>query len=151
MLRKTVLDPMIPEEEFAAASPLRRRPLITVAVIVILLAAGIFLGAKFSGMPSENSPYSAVYLTTGDVYFGKLAWFPKPHLKDPLYLERGSEQIAIRRFSGVFWGPGEKLYINPREIVFSARIRASSPLVVVLDDPSVLEQSPGPAATSAAE
>ena len=73
MLRKTVLDPMIPEEEFAAASPLRRRPLITVAVIVILLAAGIFLGAKFSGMPSENSPYSAVYLTTGDVYFGKPA------------------------------------------------------------------------------
>lgn len=145
---KKMIEPAAFLEEDTMGSRPKRSPVIAGAIVVVLLGLGAFLGAKVIGAPSGDSPYSAVYLTTGDVYFGTLKWFPKPRIERPLYLDRGSAQVALVSFRDVFWGPGDSIYLNPQEIVFSAPIRSDSPLVAILENPELLKASPPPATTS---
>jgi hypothetical protein len=110
----------------------RISPLLAIAIILALLAIGAFAGSRILGGPSENSPYSAVYLTTGDIYFGKLSWFPKPRLESPLLLDRSGEQPKVVVFQEAFWGPGQYMYLNADTIVFWTKLRQDSPIVEAL-------------------
>ena len=81
--------------------------IIVVLVVIFLLCVGVLVGirvnAKGAGSNDVSlSPYSAVYLSTGDVYFGKLDWSPSPHIEDPWFLQRSTDasgQCHRRRIS----------------------------------------------------
>lgn len=129
----------------------------TVLVVALLVGVGVFLGLVV-GRPSPQalSPYSAVYLTTGDIYFGKLSWFPKPRLTNVWFVQRtvdgqNQSRLGITPFTSAFWGPADALDLNPKQIVFSARLKAESDVVKAIENPSLFRAPagvPGANATS---
>jgi len=122
--------------------------LVIVVVVVVVLAvwAGILIAGMQSGVnPDAASPYSAVYLSTGDVYFGKLSWFPSPHMTNVWFLERtqgqnGQTQVGFAPMSSVAWSPTDEISFNAQDIVFSTRLKNSSQIVQAMENPSSVQQ-----------
>ncbi len=127
----------------------------TVALIVVVVAALVAAAFLFGSWVltlstakqnvSKSSDYSAVYLTSGDIYFGKLSWFPWPRLKNVWYIQRtvapnSQSQLGVAPFVNAFWGPMDEVYLNPKEIIFWTRLRSDSQLVGALSNPSIVEQ-----------
>ncbi len=126
-------------------------------VIIVIIALAAWAGFVIAGVrsggtnPNAASPYSAVYLTSGDIYFGKLSWFPSPHMTDVWFLERnqgqdGQAQLAIAPMKSVFWGPTDEINFNPQNILFWTHLINSSQVVQMMENPSSAEQ---PQATGA--
>lgn len=117
-----------------------------VVVVVVLVAVGIWIGVSLlRSNPAGASAYSAVYLTSGDVYFGKLGWFPWPHLKEVWYLQRtvnqqNQPQLGIVPFRTAFWGPVDEVYLNPRQVLFWAHLRNDSQVAKALASPAAFQQ-----------
>ena len=124
---------------------------IFIAIIILLLAllAGLLFfifsgsGGSSSGGKSDSdvnsnpSKYSAVYLKTGDVYFGKLSWFPRLKLENPWFLQKiadakGQPQISVAPLADAFWKPINEIYLNKDEIVFWTRLRIDSQVIPLL-------------------
>lgn len=120
--------------------------IIVVLVVIFLLCVGVLVGirvnAKGAGSNDVSlSPYSAVYLSTGDVYFGKLDWSPSPHIEDPWFLQRGTDPsgnatVGVYPFSQVAWGPSDAIYFNSQNIVFWTRLSSTSSVAEVMANPS---------------
>ncbi len=121
---------------------------ILVAVIVVLVLVGVWVGVKLTGNGAdEPSEYSAVYLSSGDIYFGKLSWFPWPKIKNVWYIQRGVDaqnqpQLGLAPFTSVFWGPVDEVSLNPKEILFWTRLRESSQLVQAFRNPQAVQPPP---------
>ena len=118
---------------------------IFVVVVIVLVAVGVWFGAQFFAGQNQNpegaSGYSAVYLTTGDIYFGKLGWFPWPHMTEVWVLQRGAnQQLGVAPLKSAFWGPVDEIYLNPKEIVLWTSLRNSSQLAQALANPSTVQQ-----------
>jgi hypothetical protein len=122
-------------------------------VIVVVIALAVWAGIVIAGMTGGSSanaasPYSAVYLTTGDVYFGKLGWFPSPHMSDVWYITRnqgqnGQTQLGLAPMKSIFWGPVGNINLNAQDIVFSTRLLNSSQVVQAIENPSSLPGAQG--------
>ncbi len=135
--------------------------LILTLVVLIFLIVGISIGVWFGRAASGESDYSAVYMNTGDMYFGKLSWWPQPHLTDVWLLQRGVDsknqpQTAVAPFKNAFWSPAGVVYLNRQNIVWWAPVAAGTNFDKALS--GTLPQSdyqqaptgtsPGPASTS---
>lgn len=122
-----------------------------IVVIIVLIGLGIWIGVSFissSSNPSAASPYSAVFLTTGDIYYGKLSWFPNPHITDAWVLQQvkganGQTQLGVVPFTSSFWGPVNEIDLNPNDIVFWTRLRNDSQLAQALANPSSVNKAGG--------
>lgn len=109
-------------------------------VLAGAILAGILLGEAYL---NTASPYSAVYLTTGEVYFGKLAYIPRLRLTDAWFLDRvtganGEVSYLVKPFSQVFWKPVNELILNPDQVIFSARLDARGEVAKRIASPSSL-------------
>jgi hypothetical protein len=121
--------------------------ILIILVAIIFIGAGVWIGLIVSGNTSSASglsasPYSAVYLSTGDVYFGKLDWFPSPHLEDAWFLQRttdanGNPTVAVYPFGQVAWGPTDIVYFNSQQIIFWTRLATDSNVVKIMENPTV--------------
>lgn len=123
-----------------------------IIVIVAAIAAWTWVTIVAMHSPDGPSPYSAVYLTSGDVYFGKLSWFPEPHMTDVWYLNRsmganGQSQVSVAPLKGVFWGPVDEVTFNAQQILFWTSLSNSSQLVADMENPSFAEQQQQQAGT----
>lgn len=115
-------------------------------LFAILVALGVWAGSwlvsrSAPANPSGPSPYAAVYMTTGDIYFGKFIRFPKPHMTDVWFLQRttgqnNQAQFGIVPFGNAFWGPVNEVNFNADQILFWASLRNDSQVVKVLQNPS---------------
>jgi hypothetical protein len=116
-----------------------------IVVIVLLLALIVVIAWQFFwGTPS----YYAVYLRTGEVYFGKLSRFPSFSLSSVYLLQVNSQNqqnpVNIQKFSSVFWGPEDFIKLNREEVVWYTKLRSDSQLVRLIEtNPDLL---PGQAA-----
>lgn len=123
--------------------------IISVGALLVLAA---LLGATIGQSGSEAaSSYSAVYLTTGDIYFGKLSWFPSPRLTDVWFIQRSVDaenqsQLNLLPFSSSFWGPMNEVHLNPKQIVLWARLKAGTDISRALADPNIMRQLQTPQA-----
>lgn len=123
--------------------------ILIIIVVALALWAGIVIAGMQSGSnPDSPSPYSAVYLSTGDIYFGKLSWFPSPHMTDVWLIERnqdqsGQTQTSLAPLKSVFWGPVDEISFNSQDIVFSTRLKNSSQIVSAIENPSSVQQQSG--------
>lgn len=128
--------------------------IIILVLLIVILGVGVWLGIKFFSSSNLDGPseYAAVYLKTGDIYFGKLSFFPWPRLKNVWFLQRtldsqNQPQLGILPLKNVFWGPVDKIYLNPQEIVFWTYLRKNSQLTEALRNPNILNQPTVPAST----
>lgn len=111
---------------------------VVIVILLIILFALILMILKTNPRNTSNpSKYSAVYLKTGDIYFGELSWFPSLKLKNPWFLQSAVDadnnpQVSISKFSDAFWKPVGEIYLNKNEIVFWTRIRSDSQVIPLL-------------------
>jgi hypothetical protein len=110
--------------------------ILLVAVIVLLLAFGVVLYWQRGGFETK---YSAVYFSTGDLYFGKLSHFPKLKLSNVWLLQRNSNDaqnpFGISQFNKAFWGPEDELYLDSKNIIWTTELRNDSQLTQFLKNP----------------
>jgi flagellar basal body-associated protein FliL len=127
--------------------------IIIVAVIALAVWAGILIAGTQSGAnPAAPSPYSAVYLSTGDIYFGKLSWFPSPHMTNVWFIQRstdqsGQAQVSFVPMKSVFYGPMDEINFNAQDIVFSTRLKNSSQIVAAMENPTSVGQQAAASST----
>jgi hypothetical protein len=124
--------------------------IILILVIILIVAVAVWI-ALVVARPNESGPstYSAVYLSTGDIYFGKLSWFPWPKMKDVWYLQRGVDQqnqpqLGVAQFKNAFWGPIDEIYLNPKEIIFWTSLRKDSQLTKAFANPTSVQSAVPP-------
>ncbi len=124
--------------------------LIIVLVIIVLgLAAGfLFL---FGGKIGWERPYYAVYLQSGDMYFGKLSGiFNHDSLSDAWFLQRNSQDgqnpFSLTKFSNAFWGPEDKLYLNKENIIWKTKLSKDSQVVAFIKNNQNQSVVPSPVA-----
>jgi len=126
--------------------------LLSIIIILALALGGIVL---YRGWFS-SSPYYAVYLRTGDLYFGKLQRFPNFSLRQ-VYLLRVNEDdtqnpFRVQKFKEVFWGPEDYLRINDDEVVWMTKLDDAGQLAQLLkNNPDLVPTASAPAATTAPE
>jgi hypothetical protein len=124
---------------------IERKKVLVIGGIVIAFAAGVVLGdsllAKLNlgnlhgsfekSYMAENS-YSAVYLSTGEIYIGKLSFSPKMRLDDAYLLQTVKDQtnpsqsnIQLAPLSEGLWSPKE-LFLNPSQVIFYGPVKDDS-------------------------
>lgn len=104
------------------------RILVIVLVVLVVALAGVLIWEKVGSAPA----YYAVYLRTGDIYFGRLVRFPAFGLAQVYMLQanQGNTQnpLSVQKFSNVFWGPEDFMRINREEVVWIVKLRSDSSL-----------------------
>ena len=109
-------------------------------VIILLIALGVVVYWQRSGF--EKS-YWAVYLDTGDLYFGKLSRFPKLSLNDVWFLQRNPQDtqnpLSLTKFGNAFWGPEDKIYLNEKSVVWKTKLREDSQVVQFIKNPQTVQ------------
>lgn len=102
---------------------------IVLFVIIVFLAIYFFVFNKNIVFQREKS-YYAVYLKTGDLYFGELSRFGGYKLSNVFFLQRDqSGQLSIQKFEQSVFQPEDKIELNKENIVWVAKIKKGSPLI----------------------
>ncbi|MDD4930996.1 MAG: hypothetical protein PHG66_02450 [Candidatus Colwellbacteria bacterium] len=104
--------------------------IVAVSVIVLaILAIGSVVCIKLS-----KKPYVAVYLTTGDIYYGRLSLFPKYRLYDAWFLQRSQDgSLGLQKFADAFWKPIGPINIDDDKVVFWTEIESTSPIAEAIE------------------
>ena len=105
-------------------------------LVVVLLS--IILGVIFL-MPSIfSSSYYAVYLISGDLYFGKMAWYNSHVLTDVRMIQQQKDEkeqmvLSLADFSkSVVWGPVGELRLNKNNILWTSKLTDESQVVKLI-------------------
>lgn len=119
----------------AAPSPMDKTKMhrMLVGIVVVLLVVLIVLVALQVLFTKKG--YYAVYLRSGDLYFGKMVKFPAFGLKNVYTIQVTQDPqvpLRIQKFSDIFWGPEDYLKINPREVVWTTRLKSEGQLYQLL-------------------
>jgi len=114
--------------------------LISFVVVVILFIA---VGAGFFISNYLQPQYYAVYMRTGDIYFGKFKQFSRHTLTDVWFLQQTNDAqnpLSIQKFENVFWQPNGDLVLNEDEIVWKAPVKDESQVVQIIKQGVVPQQ-----------
>jgi hypothetical protein len=104
--------------------------IVVTALIVIVLC----LVALLIWYPFEKEPtYDAVYMKSGDIYFGTLSTFPSWKLTNVWYLDRTQDGIVtVQDFSKVVWQPQGAMRIQPEAVLWVAPLSSESPVINIM-------------------
>ena len=118
--------------------------LLALVVILLIALAAVIYWQKVG----FEKPYWAVYLNTGDLYFGKLNYFPKLSLSDVWFIQRdpqdSSNPLSLVKFEQVFWGPENKIYLYDKNIIWKTRLKKDSPVIQFIKNSETAQPSPLP-------
>jgi len=112
---------------------------VLVVILLVLVVWQIFFG---------KSSYYAVYMRTGDLYFGKLVKFPSFAMKNVYTLQVTQDEqnpIRVQKFADVFWGPEDYLKINKDEVVWYTKLKSEGQLSqLITSNPNLVPQQQVP-------
>jgi hypothetical protein len=104
------------------------------AVAVLGIVAYVVISIFFK-------PYMAVYLTTGDIYFGKVSNFPCIKISDAWFLQRSEDgNLGLQKFSDAVWLPTGEIKISRDQVVFTAKLSKDSPIIQAIEGKAVPQQ-----------
>ncbi len=112
-------------------------------VVLVILLVGVLSYLVF--FKNEGGNFYAVYLRTGDLYFGKLVKFPYFGLKQ-VYLFQVNPQnqqspLSVQKFSNIFWGPEDFIKINKENVVWLAKLNKDGQLYqLIKNNPQLVPQ-----------
>lgn len=103
---------------------------IILLVIIALLAIYVFVFNKNINFEIKK-PYYAVYLQTGDLYFGHLCkFFSKYTLTNIYLLQRDQKgEFSLQKFEQSAYQPEDKMILNKENIVWISKLRDESDVV----------------------
>lgn len=116
--------------------------ILLVTVIVLAIAVVGLLTWQDGGLATRQ--FHAIYLQTGDMYFGELEIFPKFGLKNVhvLQLGQGETPPSIQKLTDAVWGPKDFMEINRSQVVWMAEIDPKKELgAFFTQGPSALQGS----------
>jgi hypothetical protein len=102
--------------------------LIFAIILLIILVYFLFIDKT----KAVKNSYYAVYLQTGDIYFGKLSRFPKLTLSDAWFLQAsidGKGNLNLMKYSGAVFGPEDKMEINKENVIWISKLRDDSEVI----------------------
>jgi len=117
--------------------------LLVVVVVLIIALAGVFYWQNFK---KSDSGYWAVYLSTGDMYIGKLSYFPRFHLSDVWFFQKTDDTknpLSLTKFSQAFWGPGDDLYLSEKQIIWKNELSETSQVISYIKNPQAAQSQTG--------
>jgi len=110
-------------------------------VLVLLLAVFFFFFLR------SKSGYSAVYLESGDLYFGRVQRFPTFGLRGVVSIQPTQDEktpLVVTKFTNLFWGPQDFMRINREKVVWIVDLSKDGQLATVLrDNPNLLPAPQG--------
>jgi hypothetical protein len=166
--------PEQPEPEAQAPKSSKVPWIVLAVVVVVLVALGVlFRGKLFAGKNAaptagkeQLSGYEAVFLSNGQVYFGKISDTEKDYvtLKDIYYLQVGPQQgsgtsatgtaqqsVSLVKLGQELHGPADEMYISRPQILFYEDLKTDSKVVQAIKsyqaNPNGAAQTPAPAPT----
>lgn len=162
--------------------------IILAVIVVVLLVVGVLFRDKLMGSPAKDatktvntkaSAYSAVFLTNGQVYFGKMSDAGSDYttMKDIYYLQvvqqpglqgsgqteqqqQAQSQISLVKLGNELHGPVDEMKISKTQILFYESMKEDSQVVQAINNykanpqgtpaPAANAPAPAPAATTPA-
>ncbi len=115
--------------------------LIGLVIVLVIALAGVLYWQK-GGFEEK---YSAVYMNTGDIYFGKLSRFPRMTLRDVWFLQKGAnadQGFGLSKFEKAFWGPEDELVLNAEDVIWVTDLKADSEVLKAIKNPQTLAPAP---------
>ncbi len=111
-------------------------------LIALIVLAIILLGAIITtALYFLHRPYMAVFLTTGDIYFGRTSLFPRVVIERPWFLRRAEDgSLSLENFSDAIWMPSGGMKINREKIVFMSRLSSESPVIAAIEGRALPQQ-----------
>jgi hypothetical protein len=115
---------------------------VTIAVVAIVVAAVILLYKRFENSGLEfDTPYQAVLLINGSVYFGKLQGYGTklPVLRDVYYIQ-SSTNPETKQVTNVLVKRGKELhapdrmYLNPSQIILVEPVGPTSKVAQLIQE-----------------
>lgn len=126
----------------------------TLIILIIVIILGIigFIGyryfitgsfkAAFTFGQSDNSDYSAVFLTNSQVYFGKISNINSKYVKltdiyyfqvqqklQPKEGEQATPDVSLVKLGNELHGPKDEMYINRDQVLFFENMKKDSKVV----------------------
>jgi len=91
-------------------------------IIAILIVALVVVGWYLARLKGDT--VYAVYLNTGDLYFGELSSFPSMTLYNAWYLQRDNQtgDISATDMSQTAWGSSGTLRLNRDSVVWTSKL-----------------------------
>jgi len=114
---------------------MNKNTIVGIIVVVIVILAGV-LGWYYNTKTKNN--YSIVYLSTGEVYVGKLSTFPDLRLKDAYILlvtqdpaDKTKNNFQLNPIAEALWAP-EYLQLTKENVVFHGPLLKTSKIAETL-------------------
>lgn len=111
----------------------KRNTTIAIVVVLVLLAVGLFV---YKTRMSDE--YSIVYLSTGEVYIGKLTTFPDLQLKDTYILQITKDaedptksNFQLNPISEALWAP-KFINLTEKNVIFYGPLLSTSKIAQTL-------------------
>ncbi|TSC96649.1 MAG: Uncharacterized protein Athens071426_14 [Parcubacteria group bacterium Athens0714_26] len=105
--------------------------IIVIAVVLALLIAKFNILSVF--VPSPK--YAAVYLTTGEVYYGRMSMFGGFKLSNVVTLQKDKDgNISVQKLNDAIWKPKNPVSFQKDHIVFWSYLDSTSPLIDVIEN-----------------
>ncbi|MFA5791916.1 MAG: hypothetical protein WC884_02675 [Candidatus Paceibacterota bacterium] len=108
---------------------------IVLTVVAVLIVLGVGFWAKKA---NNDNVYSVVYLTTGEVYVGKLTTFPTMKLSNGYILATTKDatdptksNFQLQPISEALWAP-QYLNINQKNVIFYGPLLSTSKIAETL-------------------
>jgi hypothetical protein len=125
----------------------------TIGLIMAIILLGVLVYISFVNKTDKQPTYHAVFLQTGDMYFGKLSRFPKLTLTDVWFLQRNIDEeqagFNLMKFSNAMFGPEDKMEINKENVIWISKLRDDSQVVAfILQSKNTALQNVQPQATA---
>ncbi len=109
-------------------------------MLIVLLVILVGVGVYFAGFGKQNKGYSVVYLSTGEVYVGKLSTFPTMQLDNGYVLGTAKDvtdptksNFQLNPLNEALWAP-KHLYLNKDQVIFYGPIEGASKIGEALKD-----------------
>ena len=121
----------------------KRKKILFAFAIALIVVLGLTVYWQLIGFKQS---YWAVYLNTGDLYFGQLNRFPTLSLSDVWFIQRNAQNttnpFTLVKFEQTFWKPESKIYLSEKDIVWKARLQNDSPVLQAIKN-SAASQNQG--------
>lgn len=121
--------------------------LINIILIAVIAFLAVYVFVFNKGINFEmKKPYYAVYLQTGDLYFGHLSKsFSKYTLTNVHLLQADqSGNLSLQKFDQSAFQPEDKITLNRDNVVWISKIKSDSPIISSLEG----KQAPTPTTQS---
>ncbi len=162
-VRRTVNDNNAPEPQVPRPQPSSRRThdMSTMTKVIaglfglVALAVLIWFGARaYGALTADNAvkskQFQAVFLTNGQVYFGKFADINSSYVKltDIYYLQvqqtvqpsssssssNNNQQVSLAKLGGELHGPEDEMFISRDQVLFWENLKNSGKVVQAIDN-----------------